>query len=675
MNLSDPIETINSVGPIYKKRLEKLNIFKLEDLFYHFPFRYEDYSQISSIKKIVCGQKTTIRASIFDISTYKSKTGKSITKVRLYDKSGEVCAIWFNQPYLKNQLRPEEEYYFSGEVKFFGKELIIATPTFEKVNLKNQINTLRILPIYPETQSLTSKWIRKQISRLLPLCVKKLPETLDNDLICRQNLLTIQEAIWKIHFPKNNNDIESAKKRLSFDEFFQIQTNAVKKRNDWSKFLKATEIKISKNDLNKFFKSLPFRITKSQKECIEQITKDLSNNTPMNRILQGDVGSGKTIVAAAAAFAAIKNNLRTIMMVPTEILSAQHFKTFENLFRASKIKISLITKTHKDSLADITVGTHALLNLERKQYKKVGLIIIDEQHRFGVEQRANLTLLSKRVNFYPHFLTLTATPIPRTVALTLYGNLDLSVITQLPPGRKPIKTFIVPQNKRLDAYKFIKEHIRSGEQAFIVCPFIEAKETLSSQKAATLEFVRLKKEVFYDIPIGLLHGRMPTKEKEKTINDFSEGLLKILVATPVVEVGIDILNATIMIIEGADRFGLAQLHQLRGRIGRSTRESFCLLFTDSQSEIALKRLLAVKTENSGTKLAEIDLKLRGPGEIFGTKQHGFPTLKIANFFDLSLIEKTRDEARKLLKSDPNLKMHKNLKNAIEKRFSQTILPN
>jgi len=676
MNLHDPIGTVSSIGPIYKKRLEKLNIFELQDLFYHFPFRYEDYSRITNIENLRYGQKVTICASIFDVSTYKSKNGKSILKAKLYDQSGVVSAAWFNQPYLKNQLDTKTEFHFSGEIKFFGKELTITSPTFEKVNTKNPVNTARILPIYPETNGLTSKWLRKQILKLLPLCIKKLPETLDITLTRRQNLLTIQEAIWKIHLPENNNDIELAKERLSFDEFFQIQTNAVKKRNDWSKFLKATETKISKNELDIFLKSLPFSITKSQEECIEQITKDLSRKTPMNRILQGDVGSGKTIVAAAAAFAAIKNSLKTLIMVPTEILAAQHFKTFTNLFRANNVKICLITKTHKDNLADITIGTHALLNLEREQYKKVGLIIIDEQHRFGVEQRSKLTLLSKRANLYPHFLTLTATPIPRTVALTLYGNLDLSVITQLPPGRKPIKTFIVPQSKRLDAYKFIRKHLRSREQAFIICPFIEARETLNSQKAAIMEFARLKKEVFYDIPIGLLHGRVPTKEKEKTINDFSEGSLKVLVATPVVEVGIDIPNATIMIIEGADRFGLAQLHQLRGRIGRSNKESFCLLFTDSQSEIALKRLRAVKTETSGTKLAEIDLRLRGPGEIFGTRQHGFPTLKIANFFDLNLIQRTRSEARELLESDPNLERHKNLKRAIEKRFNQTItLPN
>jgi len=670
MNLNDPIETVSSVGPIYKKRLSKLDIFSLKDLFYHFPFRYEDYSNISNIKDLKVGRKTTIRSIVFDISNYLSHKSIKITNAKLYDQTGIINAIWFNQPYLKNQLKKGEEYFFSGEVKLFKNGLNLITPTFETIYSKEQVNTARILPIYPETNGITSKWLRKQIKKLMPFCINNLPETLDDKIIRKQKLLRIQDAIEKIHFPNDNFDVEKAKKRLSFDELFQIQINSIIKRKNWENKTTSTKLKISNNEIQKFTKSLPFDLTKSQKECVSQIICDLSKKTPMNRILQGDVGSGKTIVAASAAFTVFKNNLKTLIMTPTEILAMQHYNTLTNILKPFGVRIGLVTKNKKSQNWDIAVGTHALLNIEKKSLENIGLIIIDEEHRFGVEQRSKLAIKAKHKDFCPHFLTITATPIPRTVALTLYGNLDISTINELPRGRKITKTYLVPQTKRQDAYGFIKKHVNLGEQVFIICPFVEQSETLNSVKAATVEFEKLKNQIFSKYSIGLLHGRLKSSQKERVMDDFHHKRIKILVATPVVEVGIDIPNATIMLIEGAERFGLAQLHQLRGRIGRSDKEAFCFLFCDSQSEMALKRLEALKNERDGVKLAEIDLKLRGPGEIFGTRQHGFATLKIADFFDLKLIEKTKIEAERLLKIDPMLTKHKNLKEAIDALYNQ-----
>jgi len=675
MDLSTLIEKLQSIGPVFRRRLKRLEIKTVGDLLYHFPSRYEDYSAFTTVNALANNQIVSLRAQVFKVENFRTKTGKTVTKAVLVDQTGVIEAVWFNQPYLKGKLEKSGNWIFSGKTTFFQNKLVLSNPQFEPLENDDHLHTGRLVPIYPETASLSSKWLRGKIASVLPLCKDQLTETLDNQIIKRQNLLDIARAIEKIHFPNDQKDIDQAKKRLAFDELFQIQINSIKKRLEWQQKRASAKMKIKNSKLAQFLSSLPFRLTDAQKKCVKEIIFDLQKEIPMNRLLEGDVGSGKTIVAACGAFVVKENNFKTLIMAPTEILAFQHYQTISQLFKPWGIGVGLITKSQKTQIGDVTIGTHALLNLKTVLLDQVGLVVIDEQHRFGVEQRAKLNQMAAQKRLFPHFLTMTATPIPRTIALTLYGNLDLSVLDQMPKGRKIVETFIVPQKKRQDAYEFIKKHLQQGEQAIIICPLIEPSESLVTIKAAKVEFQKLKEEVFQDFTIALLHGKLKSEEKGKIMESFSQNQTKILVATPVVEVGIDVPNATIIVIEGAERFGLAQLHQLRGRVGRSQKQSYCLLFSESQSSLAFKRLSALKRESIGLRLAEIDLKLRGPGEIFGVKQHGFPEFKVADFSNLLLIETTNQEAKRLLNVDPTLKNHSALRKAIEERFKSQAQPN
>lgn len=679
LSLDDPVEKLPQIGSTYAKKLAKLKIRTVEDLVYYFPFRYDNFSLFSSISKVQAGEVVTIKGKIEEIKNEYTKSGKKIQKAIVSDDSGRIEIIWFNQPYLVKALQTGEIYQFSGKVDWFGKKTIIVSPQYEKTpkqNYKssNLLHTGRLVPIYPETYGLTSKWLRTKIKNALDLCGNQIEEFLPWEILNKENLIPEKQAIFKIHFPENEIAAKKAKQRLAFDELFLIQLGGTLRKLEWQEKNIVKKFEINNQKISEFIKLLPFELTTAQKRVVKEILNDLTKDKPMNRLLQGDVGSGKTVVAAIAMYVSFLNGFNSVLMAPTEILAHQHFQTLKKIFSNFPVKIKLITRSKKMTLSGeklnpvIIIGTHALLY--HKFNENVGLVVIDEQHRFGVEQRAKLIKeTSFKEKIVPHLLTMTATPIPRTIALTLFGDLDLSIINELPPGRTKVKTWVVPSSKRNSAYKWIKNRIfQTNQQVFVICPLIEESETLSCIKAVTSEYNYLSKEVFPEFNVGLLHGKLKSKEKEKIIEEFKEGKIKVLVSTPVVEVGIDVPTATIMVIEGAERFGLAQLHQLRGRVGRSHFESFCLLFTENENPNTIKRLKFIENHHIGLELAEFDLKIRGPGEIYGFKQHGFPDLKVASFTDLSLIEKTHYWAKKLVTDYPDVL--KNQSSPLNKRLKK-----
>jgi len=672
MNLKTPVKEAGGVFKRYSLRLEKLGIKTFEDFLYHFPFRYENYSLISAIKDIQEGETVTIRGVLTDIRNEPTKRWKKIQKAVVSDQTGSLDVVWFNQPFILNILKKNEKVSLSGKVKTYLRKHVLESPAYEVLNENGTtIHTGRLVPVYKETYGISSKWLRSQIYKIIQNYTKDLKDYLPDKVLKENNLLDLKTSIEQIHFPDSLESAERARERLSFDELFLLQLSAIKRRSEWSKGLTGHPFKISKyrSQIEKFWDKLPFTLTSAQKKAVSEIFKDLCAKKPMNRLLEGDVGSGKTVVAGIAMYLSFLNGFQSVFMAPTEILADQHFQTISNLLSTMGVKIGFATAAQKQNTNnfDILIGTHAVLS-DKINYEKLGLVVIDEQQRFGVEQRA---IIRKRgVN--PHFLTMTATPIPRTVALTLYGELDLSYLDEMPKGRKQVKTWLVPPRKREEAYNWIKNQIRKEKsQVFIICPFIEESESFKTVKAAIAEYERLKTRVFTDLKIELLHGKLKTKEKNKILNNFKMGKINILVSTPVVEVGIDVPNATIILIEAAERFGLSQLHQMRGRVGRGEKQSYCFLFTESISEKTLRRLKAMEKISFGAELAELDLKLRGPGELYGTAQHGIPHLKIASFSNLSLIEKTRMQANKIF---PELKHYPSLANKIKERNAKQVSP-
>lgn len=660
---------IPGVGPIQAKKLEKLNLFSVEDLIFHFPFRWDDYTNIKPISETQIGEVVTIIGEVWSIKAIFTRYGKNLTQAIFNDGTTPIYLTWFNQPYLAKQINSGDKLQVSGKLAKYQSKLSILAPDWEKIPEEgSMIHTGRLVPVYPETSGLTSRWIRRLTNKILPLALENLEDFLPSEI--RGKMLKLTEAIQKIHFPENQKDIDRARERLGFDELFLIQLATQQVRAHWISKPLVKPWKVSQESLEKFTKSLPYELTASQKKVTAEITADLNKSFPMNRLIQGEVGSGKTVVAAAAIYLAKQNGFQSLLMAPTEILAWQHFDTLSRLLEPHGIKLGIYTKSKKEVEEisdDIIVGTQALLSDAIKP-ERVGLVVIDEQHRFGVSQR---TLLRKKGSA-PHFLTMTATPIPRTVALTLYADLDLSIIDELPKNRPRIKTNLVPENRRDDAYKFIEKKIKAGDQAYIITPLIDESETRVSSKAATVEFEKLKK-VFPDLKLGLLHGRMKSKEKEEVLENFRSGKVQILVSTSVVEVGVDVANATLMLIEGAERFGLAQLHQLRGRIGRGTKESFCLLFTEVQNQKENRRLKYLETTFNGLKLAELDLTIRGSGTIFGNLQHGRFNLKIAKLSDHKEIEKAKIAASKLLKKDLELDKYPELKGKLES-LTKEVMP-
>ena len=696
MDLNLKLSSLPGIGPNIANRLERLDLLCVQDLIYHFPFRYDDFSVIKPVSETAVGEVVTLRGEIWSIKNIFTRYGKVLTQAIFNDGANSINLTWFNQSYLTKSIETGDKLQVSGKLTKYKSKLTIMAPSWERTGanvfhlrggIASHLHTGRLVPVYPETYGVSSKWLRGKIDKILPLALPSIPDFLPEEI--KGNMLELSEAIRKIHFPENWQDVLEARQRLGFDELFLIQLATKQTRARWQNKSLVAPWVIKKEALVKFTKSLQYELTKAQDKVIAEIISDLKRDFPMNRLLQGEVGSGKTVVAAAAIYLAHLNGFQSLLMAPTEILAWQHFDTLKKLLEPFGINIGIYTGSKKSPLSspgrsrfttpsrwpngllegelNVLVGTHALLS-DKIQPEKVGLIVIDEQHRFGVEQR---TLLRQK-GTAPHFLTMTATPIPRTVALTVYADLDLSVIDELPKSRPKINTHLVPEHKREDAYNFIAKKVREGDQAYIITPLIEESETRASSKAAIVEFEKLKK-VFPDLNLGLLHGRLKSKEKQAVLEDYRAGKVQILVSTSVVEVGVDIPNATLMLIEGAQRFGLAQLHQLRGRIGRGTKQSYCLLFTENQNANESQRLKYMETTFDGLKLAELDLKIRGSGTIFSTLQHGRFELKMADLRNLSQIKKVKYQAEKLLKNNPTLDKYPLLQAQLQ-NISQEVNP-
>lgn len=645
------VTDIPLVGEQTAVKLKKLGIYKAHDLLHHVPSRYQDYREEGEIGKVTVGQTVTLRATVVEIKNIYTKNGKVVQDALLTDGEHNIHAIWFRQVYLPKTLPSGTFAAFTGKVSFWGRQKALFAPQFEKIeDNKELIHTGRIVPIYPETAGVTSKWLRRVVHNTLSNI--EIPEFLPENLINEEHLAGFSESLHFIHKPEDLSQAEKGRHRLAFNELLLLQLAQKERAHAWKGGNVTKKLKVTTDLMLQFLENLPFSATKSQIRSMKELAQDLGDTTPMNRLLEGDVGSGKTAVAAFGCFVSMINKASAIVMAPTQILAQQHANTLAALLSPFDIPVVLVTSREKvKQLKEkaVYVGTQALLF--KFINADVGFVVIDEQHRFGVVQRAELMEKGKRI---PHVLTMTATPIPRTVALTLYGDLDLSTLDELPSGRKPIKTWVVPAKKRNSAYEWIEKEIEKTHcQAFVVCPLIEVSEVekMKQVKAATEEFQKLK-TIFKKRRLALLHGKMKAEEKKKILDSFRAHEIDILVTTPVVEVGVDIPNAAIMVIEAADRFGLAALHQLRGRVGRGTLSSYCLLMTENGSEKVQKRLSAMSKTLSGRALAELDLELRGPGEIFGTRQSGIPELSIARWTDIDLIKRTKSLAA-TISENPN----------------------
>ncbi len=659
LKLDTPIQFLTGVGPKMAKKLQRLGIETVRDLLFYYPRTWDDFSKPRKISSLRIGEDVIIKAKISQIHQARTRRRwMSIIEALLVDDSGQVKAIWFNQPFLMKIFRHGEEFLFAGKVNwdFKNKSKTLSVTQYETDPI--------IMPVYPETEGLTSKYLRKLIKPLISQIDNYIFEYLPENVIQKENLISEKEAIQKIHFPEKSSDIDLAKKRLAFNELFLIGLRMLSIKQELS-HCNARALQCDPKILQDFVKKLPFKLTNAQRKAAWEIICDLRKSAPMNRLLEGDVGSGKTVVAAMAVLVASQNKMQSVWLAPTEILANQHFINVKKLL--PDIRIGLLTSAKKYAdfkKDDLIIGTHALIQ-KNIQITNLALIIIDEQHRFGVKQRAHLRKSeirnpkSESIQV-PHLLSMTATPIPRTMALAFYGDLDLSVIDEMPKGRQKIITKVIAPQDRSKAYQFIKNQVKTGRQVFVICPLIEEKDRLNppaggdlfdmDRKSAIAEYEKLSKTIFPDLKIGLLHGKMKSKEKEDIMKKFTASKIDILVSTAVVEVGIDIPNATVMMIESAERFGLAQLHQFRGRVGRGKHRSYCFLFSDSWQEGTKKRLQAMETLHSGFELAEIDLKLRGPGELAGIRQSGLPDLKMASFSDIILVKKARKAAEDIVDS-------------------------
>jgi len=670
MSLNLSLQKVLRTNKEHLTKLQDLGVKTVRDLVLYFPRMYVDKSAYTNISELKTDEVNNVIGTLSNLFHKRTKNGKQLTKGMLSDDTGTVEVIWFNQPYLQRVLKNGQEIILSGKAKLNLGKLTLQSPSFEEQK-KVQTHIGRIVPIYHETAGLSSKWLREKIQPLIKDWAKQFTDYMPADVIQEYKLMEYRKAIAEVHFPTNEATLEEAKKRLSFDELFLLQAKALKKKWHWQNVAFHEQKPIPRHSaLDEFFTKLPFELTGAQLRTLEEIFTDLNKSYPMARLLQGDVGSGKTVVAAAAVLNTVKNGYQAAIMAPTEILAKQHYHTIFKMLQPYGLNIQFIagstpqsikdaiTLQLKNGTVDVVIGTHALIQ-ETIGFKKLGLAVIDEQHRFGVKQRDILKSQGS-----PHLLSLSATPIPRTLAMTIYGDQDLSIIDEMPKGRQQIITRIVPEKKRLDGYEWIKDQVTKGRQAFIICPLIDESDVLEI-KSAIQEYEYLQEHIFPNLKVGLLHGKMKAKEKEETMTLFAQNKINILVSTSVIEVGIDVPNATIMVIEAAERFGLSQLHQFRGRVGRGEHQSYCFLFTKKSGEESSKRLHAMVDFSSGFKLAEIDLQIRGPGEIYGVRQSGIPDLKMASLSDSFTISLARQAAQNIINQDPELTNYPLLKAKIE----------
>lgn len=657
--LSSSISDLDGVGDSYAKKLEKLGVHTVRDLLFYFPRRWDDFSRITPIKELKVGERVSVKGTVFDVETKRSKRGMPVTEAIITDETGSVKAVWFNQPYLERSLKKGEEIYLAGKLEWGFGQVNMPSPAWEpaKEATDELRHTGRVVPVYNETAGLTSRWLRQKIGLLTKL-IYGIRDHLPEEIKKRHNLADLSAAVRTMHFPDNLDELKKAQKRFLYDDLFCLFLSVLANKKELEKN-RSISVKYNEAVGKKFVDSLPYQLTDAQRKAAWEILKDLGKSAPMNRLLEGDVGSGKTVVAAMAAVMVAQAGYQTVLLAPTEILAQQHYLSIKNLVsRIENIKVVLLTgststKEREETLeeikngeAQIIIGTHALLS-ESISYWTLALVIVDEQHRFGVEQRQKLKLVNGATKHMPHFLSMSATPIPRTLAITIFGDLSISVLDEMPPGREKVETHIIPPFKRADGYKFIDTKIEEGRQVFVICPLIEKSDKLGV-KSATEEAENLAK-VFSKRKVGLLHGKMKPAEKEAVMTDFKNQKLDILVSTSVIEVGVDVPNASVMVIEGADRFGLAQLHQFRGRVGRGKHQSYCFMFTDSKTEKTLERLSALTKIQNGFELAEKDLELRGPGELLGLKQSGkIDETMIRVMGDPRIIKEVRETAEKFL---------------------------
>jgi ATP-dependent DNA helicase RecG len=659
------LTVLQGVGPRHAETLKQLGLHTLGDMLYYFPRRYEDYSQLKPIKSIWYGEQLTVLGMIQSVALRPIRGGKAqVVEAILTDGTGSLRLTWFNQPWVANRLKATDQITVSGKVEQYLGKLIMNNPDFEPVEAEN-LHTNRIVPIYPLTEKITQKWLRNLMGQVINYWAPSVADPLPESVRKSAGLMPLGEALVNAHFPKTQNSLKAARARLAFDEIFYLQVGVLRQKRDW----KSVEARVFEVD-NAWFgariSALPFMLTEAQQHALADIRNDLKSGKPMNRLLQGDVGSGKTVVAALAAAMIVNSGAQAAIMSPTSILAEQHYRNFVKLLAGEngvlqegqvRLLVGDTPEAEKNEINEklatgevkIVIGTHSLIE-DPVTFQDLQFAVIDEQHRFGVDQRAAL----RQKGSNPHLLVMTATPIPRSLALTLYGDLDLSIMDEMPAGRQPIHTYVLRPQERERAFTLIRSQIKDGRQAFIIYPLIEESDKIEA-RAAVDDYERLSKEIFPDLKLGLLHGRMKPAEKDEAMLKFRDRQYDILVSTTVVEVGVDVPNATVMLIEGADRFGLAQLHQLRGRVGRGSAQSYCLLIPTHEDATENERLQAMAESNDGFVLAERDLQQRGPGEFLGTRQSGYGSgLRMASLTDVALIEKARAQAQTLFEQDADL---------------------
>lgn len=679
LDLYKDVQYVKGIGPKKADKLNKLGIFTLKDLLYYFPRQFEDRNNLKKIAQLEDDEKVTIKAVISSINTFSPKEGMTLTKIDVKDETGSAKLVFFNKSYIKNTFRPGDSILVFGKVKKKFNNLELTSCELEYLT-NSPKNTCRFMPVYQLTYGVTNKEIMSIIRTVLEDKELIIQEYMPKRIIEKYRLCNIDFAVRNIHSPSNKESLKIALYRIVFEELLILQLGLFvfksgRNKEDGIKF------EISK-DLKNIISSLPFKLTKAQNRALDEIIQDMDSDKIMNRLVQGDVGSGKTVVALLALANCVLNGYQGALMAPTEILAGQHYISLTEFLKDFGINVGLLigslTKKQKDTVLeqiknneiDILIGTHALIE-DKVEFNNIGLVITDEQHRFGVMQRSKLSM--KGAN--PDILVMTATPIPRTLALILYGDLDISIIDELPPGRQPIETLAIEKNKRDRAYNnLVRREVEAGRQVYIVCPLVEESEAIEAKSAVEL-VEELRAEYFQDLRLGLLHGKMKSSEKDEVMGRFKNKEIDILVSTTVIEVGVNVPNATLMIIENAERFGLAQLHQLRGRVGRGSHKSYCVLIYDSKTEVCRQRMAIMEETNDGFKISEKDLEIRGPGEFFGTRQHGLPELKVANLFKhIKILKLAQQEARYILGEDNNLQLKENmpLKKEIIDKFKDTL---